>query len=161
MIRKAKAMVGWKEWCSLPGLSLPVIGAKIDTGARTSALHAYDIETIVRDNIFFVRFKVHPLEKKKSLVVNCEAPLIERRTVISSNGVREKRPVIMAEIRMGGHAFNAELTLTARHEMNFRMLLGRKALRAGRFNVNPAKSFLLGKVKNPERMYKQSSLRGA
>ncbi len=154
-LKRAKTVIGWKEWCALPDLGLPAVRAKIDTGARTSALHAYDIEIVKKKNKYFVRFKVHPLAKSNKLVRTCEAPYVGNRIVISSNGKRQLRPVILTTIHMDGATFETELTLTSRHEMNFRMLLGRKALRAGRFVINPAKSFLLGKIKKPESLYKK------
>lgn len=137
-------MIGWKEWCALPALGLPGVQAKIDTGARTSALHASDIEIIKKTSGSVVRFKIHPHNKDGTRTRLCESPLLARRTIISSNGEREIRPVILTDIRIGSLLIRTELTLTARHKMNFPMLLGRKALRAGRFTVDPVKSYLLG-----------------
>lgn len=151
----AKAMIGWREWCALPELGLPAIRAKTDTGARTSALHAYDIEYFKKGSKNYVRFKVHPLDKNSKLVRKCKAPLIGKRTVISSNGKKEIRPVIQTELKIGENVFVTELTLTSRHTMNFRMLLGRKAMRAGHFTVNPGRSFLMGKLTNPQKLYKK------
>jgi hypothetical protein len=150
-----KTMIGWREWCALPDLGLPAIRVKIDTGARTSALHAYDIETFKKGSKKFVCFKVHPLDKNTKRVQICTAQLIGNRVVVSSNGRKEIRPVIATHIKVGESRFFTELTLTGRHEMNFRMLLGRKALRAGRFTVNPGKSFLMGKIEKPETLYKK------
>ena len=146
-------MIGWKEWCALPDLGLPAVRAKIDTGARTSALHAFDMEFFKKRGQNYIRFKIHPLTTDKKLVRSCEAQLIQERTIISSNGEKEKRPVILTDIQMDGKTFTTELTLTARHGMNFRMLLGRKALRAGRFTVDPMRSFLMGKQDNVEDLY--------
>ncbi len=137
----------------MPDLGLPAVKAKIDTGAKTSALHAYDIETFVHFHVPFVRFKIHPLQADRSIYKICEAPLIEKRIVTSSNGEREVRPVILTALTFGPVTINAELTLTSRHKMNFRMLLGREALRKARFVVEPSKSFMLGKIKKPERLY--------
>ncbi|MGB4056719.1 MAG: RimK/LysX family protein [Alphaproteobacteria bacterium] len=152
-VKKPKITIGWEEWCSLPDLNLPAVKAKIDTGAKTSALHAYDIETYIRHNIPFVRFKIHPLQRDKKLYRVCEAPLVENRTITSSNGERELRPVILTALTFGSVSIDAELTLTSRHNMNFRMLLGREALRKARFVVDPARSFLLGKIKKPEKLF--------
>lgn len=152
-IKKPKTLIGWEEWCALPDLELPAVKVKIDTGAKTSALHAYDIQTF--DNLYgtFVRFRIQPLQKNRKFSKICEAPLVEKRTVISSNGERELRPVILTRIAVGDVVINAELTLTSRHKMNFRMLLGREALKKGKFIVSPSKSFLLGKIKDPEQLY--------
>jgi ribosomal protein S6--L-glutamate ligase len=152
-LKPPKIIIGWEEWCTLPDLGLPAVKAKIDTGAKTSALHAYDIETFVHFNVPFVRFKIHPLQADRSIYRICEAPLIEKRIVTSSNGEREVRPVILTALTFGSTTINAELTLTSRHKMNFRMLLGREALRKARFIVEPSKSFVLGKIKKPERLY--------
>jgi hypothetical protein len=160
-IRKPKTLIGWKEWCALPELGLPAIRAKVDTGARTSALHAFDIEIFKKRGERYVRFKVLPLETCRTLSRTCVTPLIEERVIISSNGEREMRPVIMADIVLGDTAFTTELTLTSRHKMNFRMLLGRKALRKGRFAVDPAKSFLQGVKLHPETLYRKHSPRGS
>jgi ribosomal protein S6--L-glutamate ligase len=148
-----KIFIGWEEWCSMPDLDLPAVKAKIDTGAKTSALHAYDISVYDNHRVPFVRFKVQPLQNKKKLVCVCEAPLVEMRVITSSNGEREERPVILTALTFGPITINAELTLTSRHKMNFRMLLGREALRKARFVVEPSKSFLLGKIKKPESLY--------
>ncbi|MGB4106409.1 MAG: RimK/LysX family protein [Alphaproteobacteria bacterium] len=152
IMKKAKTIIGWEEWCSLPDLGLPAVKAKIDTGAKTSALHAYDIEIYDNHRVPFVRFKVHPLATRKLFKV-CEAPLVEKRVITSSNGERETRPVILTAISFEQVTINAELTLTSRHKMNFRMLLGREALRKARFVVEPSRSFLMGKIKKPESLY--------
>ena len=151
--KKPKVVIGWEEWCTLPDLGLPAVKAKIDTGAKTSALHAYDIQIYDNYNVPFVRFEVDPLQGKKDRQVICEAPLVEKRIITSSNGEREIRPVILTALTFGPTTINAELTLTSRHKMNFRMLLGREALRKAKFVVEPSKSFLLGKIKNPEKLY--------
>ncbi len=148
-----KIIIGWEEWCALPDLGIPAIKAKIDTGAKTSALHAYDIQTYDNHNVPFVRFRVDPLQGKKDRHLVCEAPLVEKRIITSSNGEREIRPVILTALTFGAVTINAELTLTSRHKMNFRMLLGREALRTAKFVVEPSKSFLLGKIKKPENLY--------
>ncbi len=137
----------------MPELGLPAIKAKIDTGAKTSALHAYDIKPFTEDGVRFVRFKIHPLQGDSKLVVACVAPLIDLRAVTSSNGEREKRYVIKTPIEFGAKKILAEITLTSRHNMAFRMLLGREALRKAKFVVDPAKSFLLGKLSGAKDLY--------
>lgn len=153
LVAKTKPLIGWQEFCSLPDLGLPVVKAKIDTGAKTSALHAFDIRVVVKGGEKFVRFKVQPLQRNK-LAVECVAPLVEKRYVISSNGEREKRFVINTTIVVGERSFNAELTLTSRHKMAFRMLLGRGALRKAKVAVDPTKSFLMGKMEESDGLYK-------
>ncbi len=137
-----KTLVGWREWVSLPHLGVLHVKVKVDTGARSSSLHAYDVrETQIRGRLWVV-FKVHPLQRDDTFVVEGRAPLLERRHVTSSNGKRELRPVIRTDVRIGSlEAFDIELTLTRRDEMGFRMLLGREALR-GRFVVDPGRSYL-------------------
>ncbi len=153
MARKHKTIIGWEEWCTLPDLDLPAIKAKIDTGAKTSALHAYDIERFKENQCDYVRFKIHPLQHNNNLERCCVAPLYDYRGVTSSNGEREKRYVIQTLITFPHTVIQAELTLTSRHNMAFRMLLGREALRKARFAVDPAKSFLLGKVTQAHELY--------
>ena len=155
MAKAPKIMIGWEEWCALPDLNLPAIKAKIDTGAKTSALHAYDIETFVKNGQDYVRFKIHPLQRNKDLERSCEAPLIDKRGVTSSNGERETRYVIKTTIDFGQIKIEAEMTLTSRHKMSFRMLLGREAMKKARFTVDPGKTLLLGKSKNAENLYKR------
>lgn len=154
MVRKVKTMIGWEEWCALPGLGLPAVKAKIDTGAKTSALHAYKIRAFEENGQSFVRFKIHPLQRNNKLEVTCVAPLIDERGVTSSNGEHEVRYVIRTPMVFKNVSFEAELTLTSRHNMAFRMLLGREAIRRAKFTVDPAKSFLLGKIADPKALYK-------
>jgi hypothetical protein len=139
-----KLILGWREWVGLPGLGLPLIKAKIDTGARTSALHAFSLESFERDGGAWLRFLVHPLQGRTDLQVECEAPLLEQRTVTDSGGHREQRPVILAELTVAGRPWPVELTLTGRDSMRFRMLVGRTAL-AGRALVDPRCSFVTGR----------------
>lgn len=152
-----KTVIGWAEWCALPDLGLPAVKAKIDTGAKTSALHAYDIKKFTRDGKDYVRFKIHPVQGDNKLAVSCEAPLIERRSVTSSNGEREKRYVIRTRIVLNDVTVRAELTLTSRHKMAFRMLLGREAMRS-KFLISPSRSYLLGKQGDEKEYYKQMAL---
>lgn len=151
MARPPKTLIGWREWCALPDLDLPAIRTKIDTGARTSALHAFDIE-IKKD---IVRFSVHPIVGH-DLAVSCKAKLVEERIIVSSNGERELRPVILSTIAIGPVSVFTEITLTCRRKMNYRMLLGRKALRAAKLNINPARSFLMGRIEDEICHYKKN-----
>jgi ribosomal protein S6--L-glutamate ligase len=155
--KKVKTTIGWEEWCAFPGLGLPAIKAKVDTGAKTSALHAYDIKRVTKDGQNYASFKIHPLQTNESLTLECMAPLVDMRFITSSNGEREKRCVIKALIVIGEKSYETEVTLTSRHKMRFRFLLGREALRKGRFLVDPAKSYVLGKVLAPQKLYSGSS----
>ncbi|MBE3636975.1 30S ribosomal protein S6--L-glutamate ligase [Mangrovicoccus algicola] len=120
--------LGWEEWLSLPSLGLPALKAKVDTGARTSALHAFDIEPFGPINRPKVRFGVHPIPGRDELSIPCSAPIVDRREVTSSNGDMELRYVIRTEVHMGNRSWPIEVTLTNRGAMAYRMLLGRQAL---------------------------------
>ena len=139
-------MIGWREWVQLPGLRVPLIKAKIDTGARSSALHAFDIKLVQRRGRDFVRFKVHPLQRDAHTTVVAEAELLEHRLVRSSGGHETVRPVILTNVELLGQNWMIELTLASRDVMGFRMLLGRQALRH-RFVVDPGRSYLGGELK--------------
>jgi hypothetical protein len=136
---KVKPVIGWREWVGLPDLGVDWVKAKVDTGARSSSLHAWDIDV----DGDMVRFSVHPMQDDDELVVQAEAELIEHREVRSSNGDVEERPVIRTVAVLRGEGIPIELTLSRRDEMGFRMLLGRSAVRR-RFLVDPGRSFLGG-----------------
>jgi hypothetical protein len=136
-----KPVIGWREWVALPSLGVPWVKAKVDTGARSSSLHAWDID--IDDATGLVRFCLHPIQERDDLLVWCEAPLVEHREVRSSNGELEERPVIGTNAVVRGALVGLELSLTRRDEMGFRMLLGRQAIRR-RFLVDPGRSFLGG-----------------
>jgi hypothetical protein len=139
-----KTPLGWREWIGLPDLNIATIKAKIDTGARTSALHAFQVEPFTRDGNSWVRFAIHPLQGDTDKVVLCEAPVKDRRVVRDSGGHEELRYVIDTQVKIGEDRFRAEMTLTDRDTMAFRVLLGRTALRA-LYVIHPGQSYLQGK----------------
>lgn len=136
--------LGWREWVGLPGLGIRQIKAKIDTGARTSTLHAFEIEAFEAHGKKSVRFKIHPVQRDNDTVIECVADVIDQRLVSDSGGHREKRWVIRTDIVIGPHTWPAEMTLTGRDDMLFRMLLGRTAMK-NRARVDPSRSYLVGK----------------
>lgn len=143
-------LIGWREWLSLPELGIKAIKAKIDTGARTSALHAFSVESYQEDGIQMVRFGMHPLQKNTDFEQWCSAKVIDEREVCDSGGHREIRYVIRTPVKLGTHQMDIEITLTNRDTMKFRMLLGRTAI-AGDFSVDPGASYLLGKPRKSAR----------
>ncbi|MCK6460188.1 MAG: RimK/LysX family protein [Planctomycetes bacterium] len=145
-MRRELPHVGWREWVSLPALGVRRIKAKIDTGARSSALHAFEIEVVRRGGAAYVRFVLHPLQRSLKRSVAAEVPLLEERHVRSSNGLVSRRPVIRTAVEILGERREVELTLVPRDEMGFRMLLGREAIRHG-FLVDPGRSYLGGRPK--------------
>lgn len=140
---KTEKVLGWREWVSLPELGITWIKAKVDTGARTSALHAFELEPFQRAGKDWVRFSVHPLQGENDTVIQCESPVLERRDVTDSGGHLENRPVIETELLLGSFSKRIELTLTDRDTMRFKMLLGRTAMRPNLL-VYPSQSFKLG-----------------
>ncbi len=139
------SVLGWREWVSLPDLGIASIKAKVDTGARTSALHAFDVSLVEVDGVKTVRFKIHPLQRDSETVVECEAPLLDEREVRDSGGHSEMRYVIETRIAIGAAIHLAEVTLTNRDSMGFRMLIGRTAMK-GHYLVDPGHSY---RVKKP------------
>jgi hypothetical protein len=138
-----KITVGWREWFSLPELGLENIKAKIDTGARTSALHAFKVEEYKEDGIDMVRFLMHPVQKNMQIIKECNAKIVDKRWVSDSGGHREKRFVIRTMVALGELRWPVEMTLTNRDSMKFRMLLGRTAME--NIIVDPSASYLFGK----------------
>ncbi len=134
-------MIGWREWLRLPDLGVDRIKAKVDTGARSSALHAVEICRFERDGEPWVRFVVHPLQRQTRTEVQAEAPLLEERRIRPSTGKATLRPVILTRVSLAGRRWPIEVTLVNRDVMGFRMLLGRQAVR-GRFLVDPGRSYL-------------------
>lgn len=141
-IRK-KNIIGWREWVDLPDLGINKIKAKIDTGARTSTLHAFDINLFKSsNNKLKVRFRVHPIQRDDNYILNCEADLLDRRFVKNSGGDTESRYIIKTMLCISNSVCPIELTLTNRTFMGFRLLLGRTAFH-NKFLINPNKSFLI------------------
>jgi hypothetical protein len=136
------SIIGWREWIALPELGVDRIKTKIDTGARTSSLHAYCIEKFRHRGQEKVRFIIHPLQNNLDITVKCSADLIDQRCITDSGGHREERYVIQTTMAIDENTWPIEITLTNRDIMTFRMLLGRTAIR-GRYLVNPKRSFLL------------------
>ncbi len=136
--------LGWREWIALPELDLPAFKVKVDTGARTSAIHAHDLERHSENGIKMVSFSVLPVQRNQSIIRRCSAPLVDIRDVTDSGGHTETRHVISTRLELAGVTKEIEITLTERRDMLFRMLLGRTAL-ADDFVVNPALSFTCGR----------------
>lgn len=136
--------LGWREWIGFPDLNIEKIKAKIDTGARTSALHAFRVEPFTRDSLQWVRFAIHPIQGDTDTVVKCEAPVKDQRIVRDSGGHEELRYVIEVLITIGEDLIRSEVTLTDRDTMAFRVLLGRTALR-GKYVIHPGRSYMQGK----------------
>lgn len=140
---RAKTIIGWREWVGLPDLNIVSIKAKIDTGARTSALHAFEQKTFVRHGERWVGFRVHPLQDRDVPVVACEARVTDERDVKSSSGQSERRLFIVTPLSIGPYTIPIELSLTNRDELGFRMLLGRVVMKK-RFLVDSARSYAFG-----------------
>lgn len=144
MNREERQVLGWREWLALPDLGIPAIKAKVDTGARSSAIHAASMEIVRRQGTELVRFHVHPVRTRPDIVVRGEAPILDRRVVSDSGGHREERIFVRTRLVAGGREWPIEINLTDRETMLFPMLLGRTAM-AGRVLVEPDHSYLLGR----------------
>ncbi|QUY45479.1 ATP-dependent zinc protease [Acaryochloris marina] len=134
-------IIGWREWVSFPELGIPQVKAKIDTGARSSALHAFEIERFQQNGKSMLRFKIHPIQKDETTIVTVIAELLEVRQVRDSGGHTELRPVILTEVALSNYSWKVEVTLTDRSSMGFRMLLGRQAVRQ-RFVIDVGQSYI-------------------
>lgn len=142
--KRERPIIGWREWLALPELGIEGIKVKVDTGARTSSLHAFDLERETVGGEPWVRFKVHPVQRNAVTTIEVEAPLVDERRVRPSTGKATVRPVIRTLATLGDVSWSISLTLVNRDVMGFRMLLGRRAIR-GRCLVDPGRSFLAGK----------------
>lgn len=152
-------MLGWREWVALPTFNIERIKAKIDTGARSSALHAFIIDPYRRAGENWVMFAIHPLQKNSDVIVECHAQVKDRRLVSDSGGHKQRRYVIDTQVMLGNFIINAEMTLTNRDSMRFRMLLGRTAMNA-QFIINPNASYLQGNpsITEAQRLLKKHNL---
>ena len=150
---RTQPTLGWREWVGLPDHGVEWLKAKVDTGARTSSLHAAGLHTFQVENREWVRFHVYPWQRSTADAVQVEARVLDRRQVRSSSGTTERRPVVVLPVRIGSQIVDVEFTLTRRDQMGFRMLLGRQALRR-RFLVDTGKSYLLGQ---PPKSLKQAN----
>ncbi len=139
-------LLGWREWVGLPDLNIAKIKAKVDTGARSSALHAFMLDPYKKGNEEWIMFALHPEQGNTDLIVECHAPIKDRRIVSDSGGHKQKRYVIETQLILGQSSLTAEITLTNRDSMLFRMLLGRTALN-NHYLIAPSKSFLQGEPK--------------
>jgi hypothetical protein len=137
-------VAGWREWVTLPDAGVEWIKAKLDTGARSSSVHAFDVQELQRDGRAWVRFSIRPWQRSEEDAVQHECPVHDRRLVRSSSGHTEERYVVLMELRLLGETVTAEVTLSSRDEMGFRMLVGREALRQG-FLVDSGRSYLGGR----------------
>ena len=142
--KAVKLEIGWREWVELPDLCDRRILAKIDTGAKTSAIHAFRIREVTLGGRPHVEFYIHPVQKQRRPEIHCVAAVHDRRIVRSSNGAEQVRIVIRARLRLGGREREIELSLANRDDMGFRLLIGRDALRKNVI-IHPARSFLLGR----------------
>lgn len=133
-------VIGWREWVSLEEFGIPAIKVKVDSGARSSSLHVFKLEEFKRKGKKWARFKVHPVQKNSDVEVEVEAPILEHRSVRSSSGKAQIRPVVLTNISMMGQTWPIEITLASRDKMKFRMLLGRQAFR-GRFLLDAGVSY--------------------
>ena len=139
-----RQVLGWREWVSLPGLGIAAIKAKLDTGAKTSALHAWDLSFHMVDGRQWIRFRVHQVRRGKAMSVVCEAPLSDQRWVTNSSGTRERRCIISTDLQIGPSSWPIELSLTNRDAMEYPMIIGREAMR-NRLIVDPKASFRAGR----------------
>lgn len=153
--KKPIEVIGWREWVGLPDFGIKSIKVKVDTGARSSSLHVFDLHRFERAEKTWVSFKIHPTQRKSDRTVEAEAEVLEFRNVRSSNGKSASRPVIITQVELLGKSCPVELTLASRDNMGFRMLLGREAFR-GRFLVDAGNSYYGGKPLRKKKKIKSS-----
>jgi ribosomal protein S6--L-glutamate ligase len=149
MNKKQKKTIGSEEWCRLSKLGVPAIVSRVDSGAKTSSIHAFNIHSYRKDKALWVSFEIHPLQEDRFTVVRCDAEVIDRRDVKSSTGVSEKRYVIKTQLTLGSSRWDIELTLANRDSMGYRMLLGREGMK-NKVTIDPSESFLLGEISEDE-----------
>jgi len=141
----AKTIIGSEEWCAFPDMMIPAVKARIDSGAKTSSIHAFNIQPFRRQGRSWISFEVHPLQGNRRIVIRCEKPVIDRRAVKSSSGLSETRYVVSASMQLGAETWEIELTLANRDSMGYRMLLGREAM-GKRLVIDPSQSFCMGDI---------------
>lgn len=154
---QGRQIIGWREYIEIPDLGIMGINrikAKIDSGARSCALHAINIRYFQKDEAAWIAFDVHPRQRDNKSLVSCQAPLLEVRSVKDSGGKRTLRPVILTKVKLGDSLFPIELTLIARDSMGFRMLIGRQAIRA-RYLIDPGSSYILSRKKRAPKKHKK------
>ncbi len=151
---RVRILIGWREYVSLPDIDLPVIKAKVDTGARTSSLHAFNITPYYDRNRLRVSFQVHPIHERTDVIVTCTADVVDYRAVSDSGGHREKRYVIKTQLQIGDIQFPIEVTLANRESMTHKMLIGRVAMK--QLMIDPSRAFLLGKPDKIVGAYKKT-----
>jgi ribosomal protein S6--L-glutamate ligase len=141
----SKRVVGREEWCAFPELGIPAIKARVDSGAKTSSIHAFNLQPFRRNGVTWVSFEIHPIQDNRRIVIRCERPVIDKRSVKSSSGLSETRYVISTPMKMGDEIWDIEATLANRDSMGYRMLLGREAM-IDKLIVDPALSCTMGKM---------------
>ena len=146
----AAVVLGWREWVGLPQAGLAWVKAKIDTGARSSAIHAFDLEAYEQDGTERVRFSIHPWQRSDEDHVELDLPVLDRREVRSSNGQAEQRYAVALDVTLAGRTITTVMTLSNRDEMGFRMLIGREALERG-FLVDSSQSYAGGRPRRAVR----------
>jgi ribosomal protein S6--L-glutamate ligase len=140
-----KKTIGNQEWCAFPDLGISAIKARVDSGAKTSSIHAFNIDSFIKDGSDWISFEVHPLQRNDEILIRCECPVIDQRNVKSSSGTSETRYVINTPISLGANVWSIEVTLTDRDAMGYRMLLGREAMN-DRLIIDPSMKCVLGKI---------------